>query len=469
VAQSVRAAREGAELGSGRTTTAASASAALRTYLRTRDPAARDELVEHYMPLVISIARRYDHCGEPLEDLVQVGAIGLIQAIDRFDPRRGTQLSSFAIPTIEGEIRRELRDRGGTIRLPRSVQEARASVLGGRDQLAARLGRDPTDAELGAAVGLSAAAVSAALRAGSASTPATLVDSGSGVAQERGKVDGRLDASEDRLLLAGGFAALDERSRRVLHLRYFGGLSQTQIAKEVGLSQAHISRIIRDALAKLRDQLADHEHEDAPEPAISPQSVAVSGDEPAPADQNLASPPSAPTIAPMASSAPQTLSEYVDLPYHLTIAREDGAPDDEAWVATVEELDGCVARGGSPQDAAGKVREALEAWIALALARGTPVPLPRRPATHSGRLLLRMAPSLHADLARAAEREDVSLNQFVSNALAGAVGWRGGSAVGDSSGNVPARGWTPALVVNAIVVGLVAVVAVVLLLIALTN
>ena len=251
----------------------------------------------------------------------------------------------------------------------------------------------------------------------------------------------------------------------MLHLRYFGGLSQTQIAKQVGLSQAHISRIIRDALAKLRDQLADHPNS----PAISPEPAAVSAQEPEPVSENLASPPSAPTIAPMASPAPATLSEYVGLPYHLTITREDGAPDDEAWVAQVEELDGCVARGGSPQDAAAHVREALEAWIALALARGTPVPLPRRPATHSGRLLLRMAPSLHADLARAAEREDVSLNQFVSSALAGAVGWRGGSAAGDTPADAAGHGWTPALVVNAVVVGLVAIVAVVLLVIALTN
>ncbi len=130
------------------------AGVALRSYLETRDPAARDELVELYLPLVIAIARRYEHCGEPLEDLVQVGAIGLIHAIDRFDPSRGVQLSSFAIPTIEGEIRRELRDRGGTIRLPRSVQQARARVFHDRDELEAQLGRAPTSEELEAATGL---------------------------------------------------------------------------------------------------------------------------------------------------------------------------------------------------------------------------------------------------------------------------------------------------------------------------
>lgn len=461
VGQTVHAARTGAEGGPGRTS-AAMANAALRTYLRTGDGAARDDLVEQYMPLVISIARRYDHCGEPLEDLVQVGAIGLLQAIDRFDPARGTQLSSFAIPTIEGEIRRELRDRGGTIRLPRSVQEARAGVLGARDQLAARLGRDPTEQELATAAGLSVDAVSAVLRSGSATAPAPLAQEGS----EAGRLDGQLGVREDRLLLADGFAALDERERRVLHLRYFGGLSQTQIAKEVGLSQAHISRIIRDALVKLRDQLGA----DPGSSAISPESDVVSPPDGEQNGKHLAPSASAPTIADMATPATRTLSDYVDLPYHVTITHEDGTPPDEAWVAQVEELEGCAARGSTPQVAAASLREALEAWIALALARGRQIPLPRPAATHSGRLLLRMAPSLHADLARAAEREDVSLNQFVSNALAGAVGWHGGGeSASPSTAGAPARNWTPALIVNAVVVGLVAVIAIVLLIVALTS
>ena len=239
----------------------------------------------------------------------------------------------------------------------------------------------------------------------------------------------------------------------MLHLRYFGGLSQTQIAKQVGLSQAHISRIIRDALAKLRDQLADGPQsatpKDANSGAISPESAAVSRPNQAARDQHLASPPSAPTIGTMATPAARSLSEYVDLPYHLTIAHDAGASADEAWVAQVEELDGCEARGSTPQDAAAHVREALEAWIALALARGKQVPVPRPPATHSGRLLLRMAPSLHADLARAAEREDVSLNQFVSSALAGVgalargigAGGRVGAARGRPSAAGPRRSW----------------------------
>ena len=441
------------------------ASVALRAYLSTRDPAARDELVEQYLPLVIAIARRYEHCGEPLEDLVQVGAIGLIHAIDRFDPARGAQLSSFAIPTIEGEIRRELRDRGGTIRLPRSVQQARARILHDRDELAAQLGRAPTNDELAAATGLPQEAVEEALQAGSAMAPALLADDG-------GAVDGQLDTSEDRVLLAGGFAALDDRERRVLHLRFYGGLSQTEIAAQVGLSQAHISRIIRDALAKLRDQLAEAPAANG-EAAISPGPAAISRPEPVVQPQHLASAPATPTIAAMTSQPARSLDEYLDLPYHLAIARDGEAAGGEAWVARVEELDGCVARGSTPQEAAANVRAALESWIAPALARGQNVPVPRTPTTHSGRLLLRMAPSLHAELARAAEREEVSLNQFVSSALAGAVGWRGGG--GGLSRDEPAgsgasqRTWTPGLVANAAIVAIAGVVAIVLLVIALQS
>ncbi len=445
---------------------AASANVALRAFLETGDAAARDDLVEHYLPLVIAIARRYEHCGEPLEDLVQVGAIGLIHAIDRFDPSRGAQLSSFAIPTIEGEIRRELRDRGGTIRLPRSTQQARARVLHSRDELAAQLGRMPDEAELTAATGLTPDAIADALQAGSAVAPERLAENGAASAAEPGAVDERLHASEDRVLLAGGFAALDERERRVLHLRYFEGLSQTQIATQVGLSQAHISRIIRDALAKLRDQL------DVPEepPAISPDPTAISPARTGANERRLASPPPAPTIAAMASPTVRSLDDYLDLPYHFAIARDEDATGDDAWVARVEELEGCEARGRTPQEAAANVRGALEAWIAPALARGQQVPAPRTPATHSGRLLLRMAPTLHAELARAAEREEVSLNQFVSSALAGAVGWRGSASAdaGDEPAR-PARAWTPALVVNTAVVAIAGIVAIVLLIIALKS
>ena len=449
-----------------RTGRAAPAAVALRTYLQTRDAAARDDLVEHYLPLVIAIARRYEHCGEPLEDLVQVGAIGLIHAIDRFDPERGVQLSSFAIPTIEGEIRRELRDRGGTIRLPRSTQQARTRVLRSRDELAAQLGRTPAAAELAAATGLTAEAVAEALQAGWAIAPQQLADGAGTGAGEPAAVDERLDASEDRVLLAGGFAALDERERRVLHLRYFEGLSQTQIATQVGLSQAHVSRIIRDALAKLRDQL-DVPGEDA---AISPPPTAISPPSAGPPAGRLASPPSAPTIAPMASPPARSLDEYLDLPYHFAIARDEAAAGDDAWVVRVEELEGCEARGGTPQAALANVRAALEAWIAPALARGRQVPAPRAEATHSGRLLLRMPPTLHAELARAAEREEVSLNQFVSSALAGAVGWR--AAAGEEGADqAPRQGrvWTPALIVNTAVVAIAGIVAIVLLVIALNS
>ena len=380
------------------------------------------------MPLVISIARRYDHCGEPLEDLVQVGAIGLLQAIDRFDPKRGAQLSSFAIPTIEGEIRRELRDRGGTIRLPRSVQEARASVLGERDQLAARLGRDPTDQELGAAVGLSAEAVASALRAGSAAAPATLGNGASGTETERGTVDGELVASEDRVLLAEGFAALDERERRVLHLRYFGGLSQTQIAKQVGLSQAHISRIIRDALAKLRDQLAERPPKAPDSGAISPQSAAVSAVKPATADQHLASPPVRAyhrTHGIAGCSDTERVRRSALPPHDRARSRRAGRTrrGSRRWRSSTGAWRAAARRRMRPPTSARRSKRGSHSRSPAARRSRCPA---SRPRTAAG-CCCGWRRRSHADLARAAEREDVSLNQFVSTALAGAVGWRGGS------------------------------------------
>ncbi len=279
----------------------------------------------------------------------------------------------------------------------------------------------------------------AALQAGSAMAPAPLADDGAAV-------DEQLDTSEDRMLLAGGFAALDDRERRVLHLRFYAGLSQTEIAAQVGLSQAHVSRIIRDALAKLRDELGEPPGPERRAGAYHRTDAAISPPQPVRVSPSLASPPPAPTIAAMTTRPARSLDEYLDLPYHLAIARDDEASGAEAWVARVEELDGCVARGATPQEAVANVRAALEAWIAPALARGQAVPVPRAPAKHSGRLLLRMEPSLHAELARAAEREEVSLNQFVSNALAGAVGWRGGAGWcpdGPPAVSRADRAWTP--------------------------
>jgi RNA polymerase sigma-B factor len=235
-------------------------------------PDPRERAIEEHLSLVRAIARRYAGRGEPIDELVQAGCVGLIKAVDRYDPDRGPALAAYAAPAIEGEIRHHLRT---------------------HDRHAGREAGPALDA----------------------------IEAGSG--QEA--------RSEARLLLAGGWATLSERERRLLELRYFGDLTQAQIAQELGLSQAQVSRLLRATLDRLRTELGDD--------------VAGAGD---------------------------------------------------------------------------------RAYSATEMA--TPAPEPEEPKAHSGRLLVRMPPSLHTQLAETAEREGVSLNTLVTGALAGAVGWRDGGA-----------------------------------------
>jgi RNA polymerase sigma-B factor len=231
--------------------------ALLRLYQRTSDPGARARLVEIHLPLVRSLARRYVHCGESLEDLVQVGSIGLIEAIDRFDPARGSDLVSFAIPTITGEIKKHLRDRCTVVRMPRRLMELALVLRPTRELLVARLQRPPTLSELAQEMGVREADVAQALETERARVPLWLSTDGGGAAEleEAIAVEDAFDVSEERLVLAAGFRTLAERERRILHLRFFGGLSQAEIASEVGLSQIHVSRLIRDSLERMRAAL----------------------------------------------------------------------------------------------------------------------------------------------------------------------------------------------------------------------
>lgn len=231
----------------------------LRAYRLTGDPDARERLVELYLPLVRALARRYAHCGEPVDDLIQVGSIGLIDAIDRFDPERGSDLSSFAIPTITGEIKNHLRDRAAAVRVPRRLAELTLSLRGPRARLAASLGRAPTLAELAREAGIDQGQVAEAIDAERARKllPLSAAEGG----DEGGPCVIAGDAygvSDDRLMLAVGFRTLAERERRILHLRFFAGLSQEEIAREVGLSQIQISRLIRGSLERMRGAI-DHE------------------------------------------------------------------------------------------------------------------------------------------------------------------------------------------------------------------
>jgi RNA polymerase sigma-B factor len=249
--------------------------ALLRRYHEQGDLAAREELIEQYMSLVRSLARRYSYRGEQLEDLVQIGAIGLIKAIDRFDIDRGVELTTYATPNIIGEIKRHFRDRGWSVRVPRGLQELNVQLSRLIEQLTVQLGRSPTIAELAQHASSTEEEVLEALESGRAYSPLSL---SSGLGQEDGEeldplesigeLEHQYEVSEDRAVLAPGFRVLDERERRILHLRFFSGLTQSQIAQQVGISQMHVSRLIRRALEKIRDEIAAEE-EVAPEQRVA--------------------------------------------------------------------------------------------------------------------------------------------------------------------------------------------------------
>ena len=217
------------------------------TCTREQDLEARERLIEQQLPLVESLARRYTHRGERLEDLVQVGTIGLIKAVDRYEPARGVELSAFAVPNILGEIKRHLRDRCGPIRVPRRYQEISARMRSTRPQLAARLQRNPTAAELAAAANLDEGELAEAMRAEQARAPLSLTDATPAVS-----ADEIFDASEDRLLISRSLRSLHHQEQLALRYRYFEDLSQEEIAARLGISQTQVSRLIASGLAKLR-------------------------------------------------------------------------------------------------------------------------------------------------------------------------------------------------------------------------
>jgi RNA polymerase sigma-B factor len=234
-------------------------SALLREYGETGDPHARERLIELHLPLVRALARRYANCGEQLDDLVQVGSIGLIEAVDRFDRERGSELVRFAAPTICGEIKRHLRDRGSTVRIPRRLDELNRRLRVERAGLAAELSRAPTACELAHATGENEQDVVAALASerARAVVPLSETDEATPEHVHAFAVDDAFDSSDDRMLLSAGFRTLDARQRRILHLRYFAGLNQAEIARELDISEIQVSRTLRAALERLRRTLAE--------------------------------------------------------------------------------------------------------------------------------------------------------------------------------------------------------------------
>ena len=241
--------------------------ALLRRYHEQGDLAAREQLIEQYMSLVRSLARRYSYRGEQLEDLVQIGAIGLIKAIDRFDVNRGVELTTYATPNIIGEIKRHFRDRGWSVRVPRGLQELNIQLSRLIEELTVEHGRSPTIPELAKGASVTDEEVLEALESGRAYSSLSL-SAGSGGHDDDGELDPleslgteehQYEVSEDRAVLAPGFRVLDERERKILHLRFFEGLTQSQIAQQVGISQMHVSRLIRRSLEKIRDEIASDE------------------------------------------------------------------------------------------------------------------------------------------------------------------------------------------------------------------
>lgn len=234
---------------------------------RTGDPSYRDQLAQLHLPLVEYLAKRFKDRGEPLDDLVQVGSVGLLKAIDRFDLDRGVQFSTYATPTIVGELKRYFRDKGWAVRVPRRLQELSLRLNKVIAQLTQDLGRSPTISEIAEMAGVDEDAVLEALESGQAYSTTSL-DAPSGDDDDAplrvdrmGEVDFRLENLEYFASLAPLIEQLAERERTILYLRFFKGMTQSKIAEHVGISQMHVSRLLTRILEFLREGMEEGEPE----------------------------------------------------------------------------------------------------------------------------------------------------------------------------------------------------------------
>lgn len=222
----------------------------------------RERLVEQYIGLVEFLARRFRNRGEPLEDLIQVGTIGLLKAIDRFELERDVEFSTYATPTIVGEIKRHFRDKGWAVRVPRRLQELHLELTQVVQVLSQELGRSPTVEEIARAASFSEEEVLEGLEIAQAYSYTSLdapLDPGDGsavtFADQLGGEDEHLENLEYRASLAPELARLPERERKIVYLRFFKGMTQSEIAAQVGISQMHVSRLLARTLAQLRQAL----------------------------------------------------------------------------------------------------------------------------------------------------------------------------------------------------------------------
>ncbi|KMO98750.1 RNA polymerase sigma factor SigF [Streptomyces roseus] len=220
----------------------------------------RNRLVRMHLPLVEHLARRFRNRGEPLDDLTQVATIGLIKSVDRFDPDRGVEFSTYATPTVVGEIKRHFRDKGWAVRVPRRLQELRLSLTTATAELSQQHGRSPTVHELAERLGISEEEVLEGLESANAYSTLSLDvpdtdDESPAVADTLGAEDEALEGVEYRESLKPLLEGLPPREKRILLLRFFGNMTQSQIAQEVGISQMHVSRLLARTLAQLREKL----------------------------------------------------------------------------------------------------------------------------------------------------------------------------------------------------------------------
>ncbi|HEY3689616.1 MAG TPA: SigB/SigF/SigG family RNA polymerase sigma factor [Pseudonocardiaceae bacterium] len=222
----------------------------------------RGQLIGGYLPVAENIARRFAGRGEPLNDLIQVATIGLINAVDRFEPARGSHFLSFAVPTITGEVRRYFRDHGWSMRVPRQLKDLHVAIRAATGELSQQLGRAPRPSELADRLGVPTSKVLEALQAGHAyrsSSLDELLSSGDTAGPADSFIsglDGELISVEEREALRPLLAELAPRERTILALRFFHQLTQTQIAEQVGISQMHVSRLLSQTLTFLRERMA---------------------------------------------------------------------------------------------------------------------------------------------------------------------------------------------------------------------
>ena len=227
-------------------------------------PAMREQVIETWLPLAYNLANRFANRGEPLDDIIQTATIGLIKAIDKFDPSRSVEFTAYAVPTVIGEIKRHFRDRTWDLRVPRRIQELRLAITGARNALVQELGREPTVSDIATRLDVSEEEVlegyegTRAYNAVSLQAPAqTASQPGTALGDLLGEEDHGYEVAELRIALTPALSRLDERTQRILMLRFYGNMTQSQIAEQIGISQMHVSRLLAKALSTLHDELDD--------------------------------------------------------------------------------------------------------------------------------------------------------------------------------------------------------------------